>query len=775
MLRSLYSGISGLKAHQVRMDVIGNNIANVNTLGFKKSRVTFQDLFSQTLRGASRPNDDQGGSNPLQVGLGTSVGSIDKIMEQGNLQPTGKSTDLAIDGEGFFVLTNANGDEVFSRLGAFDFDATGTFVNSDGLKVQGYVADPATGTISKTLGDIVIPRDLYLDPKSTTELNYVNNLDSSAAVGTSRTVTKAVYDSEGQAHKIDMTYTKVADNEWRYTVGLAKDDPLVQKYLGQYYPNFDTLSTEAQQIAIEAAQVNTFEPDATTAYIGKARATLDVPPAQASEKIMGGDLIVTAVDGGPLGDDISMEFVKADGNDANTSVEVKGNNVVVHLGTDASGALDPSITIDEIVNRIALSPASALISAQAAAGAGGTAPSIVAPTYLKGGAESVPLNVTAVDAGLPANNYSVIMKEVTTPSQPLTVTVTGDQIMVSLETDGNGRTISTLQEVVSAINGDPTASTMVETSIDQSYNQYLAGKVGETQLQGGFPQGLEIKADFPGVGGNDISIEIVPGTTADTTATTNGKEIMVTLGTANNTLADVVNALNSNPDTAILVDAYVDPAVSGNPASTVGATNLVGGTNSINSPRTGSLIFDTAGQIDEAATSRANLAGSDNLAKSFSFDPINPDAGPVTITPDFSALTQFSSEFTVVARGQDGNPASTINDLTVEKDGTIIGDFVGGYRKVLGKVAMAGFTNPAGLDSIGGGLYAASGNSGDPDVGGAQTLGRGSVMSNALEMSNVDLAEEFTNMITTQRGFQANSRTITTSDELLQELVNLKR
>ncbi|HEY8488235.1 MAG TPA: flagellar hook-basal body complex protein, partial [Thermaerobacter sp.] len=141
MMRSLYAGISGLQNHQLRMDVIGNNIANVNTVGFKASRVTFKELFNQTLRGASAPaGPARGGANPIQIGLGTALGGIDVIHQAGNPQVTGVATDLAIQGDGFFVVQDATGGYAYTRAGDFRLDAEGYLVNADGLRVLGWQA-----------------------------------------------------------------------------------------------------------------------------------------------------------------------------------------------------------------------------------------------------------------------------------------------------------------------------------------------------------------------------------------------------------------------------------------------------------------------------------------------------------------------------------------------------------------------------------------------------------------------------------------------------------
>ncbi|MDZ7262637.1 MAG: flagellar hook-basal body complex protein, partial [candidate division KSB1 bacterium] len=181
MMRSLYAGVSGLRNHQVRMDVIGNNIANVNTIGFKAGRVTFKEALSQTLAGASRPSGDLGGTNPMQVGLGMSIGSIDTLFVQGSLESTGQMTDLAIQGDGFFIVSDGK-QRYYTRVGAFGFGADGRLVyTANGLAVQGRMAD-ANGVIATgaTIGDIVLPFGQKAPAKATTSVDFSGNLDASA-------------------------------------------------------------------------------------------------------------------------------------------------------------------------------------------------------------------------------------------------------------------------------------------------------------------------------------------------------------------------------------------------------------------------------------------------------------------------------------------------------------------------------------------------------------------------------------------------------------------
>ena len=179
-MRSLFSGVSGLKAHQTGMDVIGNNIANVNTTGFKSSRTTFADTLSQTLTGASAPGDTVGGTNPKQIGLGTGVASIDLLFTDGSVQSTGKNTDLCLSGNGLFVVKNGN-QTYYTRDGAFEFDSAGNYVlPSSGLYVQGWMATDGVLSTNGSAGNITIPAGKSMASKSSSVATYANNLNAAA-------------------------------------------------------------------------------------------------------------------------------------------------------------------------------------------------------------------------------------------------------------------------------------------------------------------------------------------------------------------------------------------------------------------------------------------------------------------------------------------------------------------------------------------------------------------------------------------------------------------
>jgi flagellar hook protein FlgE len=240
MMRSLYSGVSGMQNHQTRLDVIGNNIANVNTTGFKRGRVNFQDMISQQLSGAARPTAEIGGVNPKEVGLGMTVASIDTVFTQGNLQSTGINTDVAIQGNGFFILKNG-AETFYSRAGAFGLDENGTLVNpASGLRVQGWMATDLNGEMvmqtAATPENLVIPVGTKDPSHATQNVRFVCNLDKETplilaganpadiARGTWAT-TSTIYDSYGREHNLSVAFTRAAGadgeplpNAWTATV-----------------------------------------------------------------------------------------------------------------------------------------------------------------------------------------------------------------------------------------------------------------------------------------------------------------------------------------------------------------------------------------------------------------------------------------------------------------------------------------------------------------------------------------------------------------------------
>ena len=256
MMRSLFSGVSGLRVHQTRMDVIANNIANVNTAGYKTSRTTFHDMFNQTLSGATRPDRDTGvrGRNPMQIGLGVNVSSIDMLMTTGAAQRTDWALDLMIQGEGFFILEDAQGANFFSRAGAFRVDEAGNLVNPGGFAVTGWNRSRDTDPASPTFGQwiiqraantnpIVITPDMeFAAPSPTSAIDVTGNLNQ--MLDTYWDSTKSFYDSLGNRWLLDVRYTFVPHNpgvddaHWIMTVreqggnnATLASDPSIRAYI----------------------------------------------------------------------------------------------------------------------------------------------------------------------------------------------------------------------------------------------------------------------------------------------------------------------------------------------------------------------------------------------------------------------------------------------------------------------------------------------------------------------------------------------------------------
>jgi flagellar hook protein FlgE len=223
MMRSLFSGVSGLRNHQIRMDVIGNNIANVNTVGYKSSRVTFEEAFAQLLQGASRPPGDSsnvsGGVNPVQVGLGMNIGSIDLLFTQGNIETTGVTTDLAIQGDSFFVVSDGTGN-VFTRSGNFQLDANGRLVAStNGFIVQGKLA--VDGVLTDAIQDIKLPFGQKSAARATENITLAGNLDAAAGIGDTRETTITVFDAMGARDEVTIQFTKASGTTWDYAITVA--------------------------------------------------------------------------------------------------------------------------------------------------------------------------------------------------------------------------------------------------------------------------------------------------------------------------------------------------------------------------------------------------------------------------------------------------------------------------------------------------------------------------------------------------------------------------
>lgn len=903
MMRSLYAGVAGLKNHQTRMDVIGNNIANVNTVGFKRGRVNFQEMMVQTLRGASSPQAGRGGVNAMQVGLGVSAGSIDTVQTQGNLQNTGKNTDMAIQGDGYFILSDGSG-QYYTRSGTLDVDRDGNLISSsNGYKVLGWSAD-ATGKINtnSSLSSMTIPIGQSMKPLATTSITFANNLDASAQAGITapHSASIEVYDSQGFAHTVITQFTKTTtDNQWKYKATLATNDPQIQKFLATYYPNFDSMTLDDQTKILDAVQRMIFDGFASVNGMGATTAGVNVlsktsglagnqlsiefknngaslpldttvtgtPPAQkitvqlatdAAGKITStlndiitdinkkaGNIVIAALDAGIDGNTIAIAegpIQFTNGNDTNGALaSLTGFQPGVNLTARNAGAdgnkLKAAIVnnektaavsgLSQYINLTAKKAGAVgnyidvkLVNNAVAATATGGANATVAFTAKKPGTNGNSIVVDVVDPGalnaggisvsgttitvtLPHDGSAVtgtrqwIVDQVNTnPAASALVTATGGSatiasaqtynlaggvdgtltssvtgtgtsadhkvVTVTLATDGDGNVTSTLNDVMNKINTDPNASQFLTATVVPAANGGNITQVGQVTLAGGADStfGVTVAGTAP-----DQTVNVSLGTT-----TTFGGTNTIS-STTTTTLNDVVNGINSSSAASALLIASMDStAIPTNPATVTGPTALSGGADS---SRQGTIIFNNDGTINAEQTRTANGATSPDMTRAFSFQP--PSANIMKIMPDFRNITQYTSAFSAVAQKQDGNPTGTLQSFAIDGTGKVSGIFSNGFTKELAVLAIANFNNPGGLIKVGDNMFKRSNNSGLEQIGTAGNGGRGTITPGALEMSNVDLSQEFTDMITTQRGFQSNSRIITTSDEMLQELVNLKR
>jgi flagellar hook protein FlgE len=636
MLRSLQSGVSGVKGHQTMLDVVGNNISNVNSVGFKKSRVTFQDLLYQNMRGATAPADNMGGTNPMQIGLGVSVAAIETIQTQGPPQYTGNRTDLAIQGDGYFIVGSGEG-TFYTRAGNFVLDGNGNMVQSGtGLQLMGYKMevdpnDPTRYIAGTDLQGINIPVGQKLEAMATTLVGFRCNLDS-------RVGSYLPFGFEGE----NITFNPVINGQ-EVHISFAEGDTDA----GFINVTFDTGSPMPFSLPIDLIGVDSdgpvFGDTSMIIAIGGANYTISFTGADNLLKITdtGGNVVwradlsnyfnfATFVAKNNLG--ISFNFI--------AEFDPPGN--VLHLwGDDGSGNIKHyyyDVTMNE-----------------------------------EGKFETVTLNTTSPDdpstdgfnfsPAVSGGGYAITFED---PSQPAS-----EQILLTLSQQLDS-THSAKLDIYDSL-GNPHTLEVKWSKIGPNQWSWTAY----------FP-------NEPGLSGSSGVISFGP-----------------------------------------------DGKVSG------------GGTVSMN------VDFGAYGA--DVSTIKLDFSG-ESLGKNL-----------------VDGVTQYGSGFTTKAYYQDGYPMGVLQDFSVGQDGTIVGSYSNGRNKTLYSLPVALFANPQGLVKKGETLFSVSPNSGLPEVVTPQEGGAGSILGGTLEMANVDLTEEFVNLILAQRGFQANARVITTSDQVLEELINIKR
>lgn len=717
MMRSLYAGISGLKNHQTRMDVVGNNISNVNTVGFKAGRATFQDSLSQQISGATRPGglgEGVGGTNPLQIGLGSGVASVDTLHSQGNLQTTGQTTDLAIEGGAFFVVGDGV-NQFYTRNGSFSLDAMGQLVMpSNGMVLQGLNADdegnfPATGVVD----NIQIPFNTQASARATTEVQFGRNLDADSIARGTVTVSRRFLTQVDGPQAFNGIYNSSGVN-----LGLQIGDTLT-------FSGTDTAG-DVQEMTIkigtqlgEAAtlndiltRINTFL--TSPAGLGSAGASATLDPTTGQVTITGGALGIN--DFQVMSDRPISSPLVTDAFQVNPRIAAGGSDQTQALRAPATEATLLANVFD----------------------ANGRAMGLEGNTGTGGNADRLGF-------------YGAINGTVDPPGDieydPATTTMgdllTGlrNQLRLPL-TDGT-------------INNYPTVSMNVAGSDDNIED-------GTIVVRGLPEQAFSL---------TDVSIRATNGNNGGTAPSYFNSNMSFTDFQKARDTGVVPTSITVYDDAGFPHNISVTFTHSQEPdtwlweASTAGTETLLAG-------QRGSVTFGPDGTVSTFAFQDQSSAlqidpGNGSGVMSIRLDPGGPGS--------FQGLTQFRSPSTAAALGQDGHAMGQLQSIAIGGDGVVMGVFDNGVSRALAQIMVADFTNPGGLSKESESVYKATANSGDPVYGRPGSQSTSVIKPGTLEMSNVDIAAEFTEMITTQRGYQANSRVISTSDKFLEELVNLVR
>lgn len=851
-MRSLWSGVSGLQAHQVAMDVEGNNISNVNTTGFKYSRADFGTMFSQTVKIATAPTDGRGGSNPLQIGLGVSVSSTTRIHSQGSVQTTDKNTDVAINGDGFFMVSDDGGlTNYLTRSGDFKLDAYGNFVNNAGFVVQGWNINWDTQSIdsSRTPQNIFIDPGMHIPAAKSTEVAIKANLNSGLNIGTSSRNLYALDSVHGWNTKTQRAEDENDTGTTQFYTTSKNSVEVTEKGVDAgalFNANGTGLNlrdgqgiwvsyADAKFTTDRANGANVFDPNLTVAQQNNVifwgnkdiAVTLDINLNGVriqNDNIRSLDEAIayintftaptdtrdgTGVKAVKKADGSGIEFVNnnADG----TTDNMKNIDLTVNVGNSAG----ERNTINYNANTGVFSPQGGnLTTAQndtdwiAGAAQAGQPQNVKVVTAHKYIYSSNPVTIPPMinpDGG-PAfqpNNGN-------RPTDPASANY-WDAIQGSLKntTERTFRTTEDLRELLQRdarygvdYNGSGIIDNATPTFDANDINQAVKVVVTEN-------------GNFAISNANETSTIPANAGAGAGAATTNPKNMSFNITAYSNKQGTV----STNDAFTKIFKAFDGPLVIGNQIKESEQLKL-------SAFSAGLEIYDSLGskhtlevqfvkqsttqdggnewqmiiRVPEPAeinttgegptniivgTARFNNDGSlaNYTPKTINFSPNNGAAPNQQIKLSFGTsgsndgLVSSNSASTLTGQATDGYTSGNLKPdaIRVDDKGNILGEFTNGKTFAVAKIAMASVANNSGLEEIGGNLFKVTANSGNIVVGEAGTGGRGEMKTSALEMSNVDLSRSLTELIIIQRGYQANSKTISTSDQMLQTLIQLKQ
>ncbi|ECL2186354.1 flagellar hook protein FlgE [Campylobacter coli] len=852
MMRSLWSGVSGLQAHQVAMDVEGNNISNVNTKGFKYSRADFGTMFSQTVKIATAPTDGRGGSNPLQIGLGVSVSSTTRIHSQGSVQTTNKNTDVAINGDGFFMVSDDGGlTRYLTRDGDFKLDAYGNFVNNAGFVVQGWNINWDNQTIdsSRTPQNIFIDPGMHIPAAKSTEVAIKANLNSGLNIGTSSRNLYALDSVHGWNTKTQRAEDENDTGTTQFYTTSKNAIEVTEKGVDAgslFNANGQGLNLrEGQGIWVSYADAkfttdrangaNVFDPNLTVAQQNNVifwgnkdiSVTLDINLNGVriqNDNIRSLDEAIayintftaptdtrdgTGVKAVKKADGSGIEFVNdnADG----TTDNMKNIDLTVNVGNSAG----ERNTINYDANTGVFSPQGGnLTTAQndtdwiagaAQAGQPQNVKVVTAHKYIyssnpvtippminpDGGPAFQPNNGNRPTDPASANYWDAIQGSLKNTTER-TFRTTEDlrellqrDARYGVDYNGSGRIdnanpvfdandINQAVKVVVTENGNFAISNANETSTipanagaganaattdpkNMSFNiTAYSNKQGTVSTNDAFTKIFKA-FDGPLVIGNQIK----ESEQLKLSAFSAGLEIYDSLGSKHTLEVQFVkqSTTQDGGNEWQMIIRVPEPAEINTTGE--GPTNIIVGTARFNND--GSLASYTPRTINFSP----NNGAAPNQQIKLSFGTSGSNDG----------LVSSNSASTLTGQATDGYTSGNLKPdaIRVDDKGNILGEFTNGKTFAVAKIAMASVANNSGLEEIGGNLFKVTANSGNIVVGEAGTGGRGEMKTAALEMSNVDLSRSLTELIIIQRGYQANSKTISTSDQMLQTLIQLKQ
>lgn len=843
-MRSLWSGVSGLQAHQVAMDVEGNNISNVNTTGFKYSRADFGTMFSQTVKIATAPTDGRGGSNPLQIGLGVSVSSTTRIHSQGSVQTTDKNTDVAINGDGFFMVSDDGGlTRYLTRSGDFKLDAYGNFVNNAGFVVQGWNInwDDQTIDSSRSPQNIFIDPGMHIPAAKSTEVAIKANLNSGLNIGTSSRNLYALDSVHGWNNKtqrpedendtgttqfyttsknsVEVTekgvdagslfnangtglnlrdgqgiWVSYADAKFTTATdganGVFNENSQTTQQNVIFWGNKDNavnLDITLNGVNIQNANIRSL--DEAIAYINTFTAptdTRDGTGVKAVKKADGSgiefvndnadgttdnmkniDLVVKQTN--TAGERFRVTWNQQNQNFTAATVKANGNSAWITGGT-------PGLTEE----RVQIITAHKYVYS--------STPVNIPPMYNPdGGPGYDPANQN--NPGTAENNYFQAVQGSLLNTDSRTFRTTEDlrellqrDARYGVDYDGSGgfeidgSDINEGVKVVVTENGNFAISNPNEipqrpgfvmpgapgtqdnrTTHNMSFNiTAYSNKQGTVSTNDAF---TKIFKAFDGV--LTVGGQIKESEQLKLSAFSAGLEIYDSLGSKHTLEVQFVkqSTTQDGGNEWQMIIRVPEPAEINTTGE--GPTNIIVGTARFNND--GSLANYTPKTINFSP----NNGAAPNQQIKLSFGTSGSNDG----------LVSSNSASTLTGQATDGYTSGNLKPdaIRVDDKGNILGEFTNGKTFAVAKIAMASVANNSGLEEIGGNLFKVTANSGAIVVGEAGTGGRGEMKTSALEMSNVDLSRSLTELIIIQRGYQANSKTISTSDQMLQTLIQLKQ